>query len=432
MFARFPLILALLIAFVAAYVAPSGPTAQADEPGDYEESAEGAAPAAEAGEQATEAGETEKAQPAADQETEPPQPPAPKPQYEHEQTRIDAASADEPIRAEFSLPAAVAYVEQGAAAWSKANQCISCHTNGSYLRMRPALSAALGPASSEIRDLFLFEKSKLSKLKEKQLKKNIRPTITAYLAAGLAEWDAHMTGELSEETEDAFRLMFAAQAGDGSWSNEDCWPPIESSAYHAATVAAMATATAPGWLEKLASDKEDNADILAGIEKMKTFLRDTKPPHDYGRLLLLWTSTRVSGLIDEAQQNEIRDMILSHQNEDGGWSLRSFATPETWGSGNRAERLESEDEATRTMSDGHQTGLCVIVLRAAGVPANDARIQKAIGWIKSNQRESGRWWTRSLNTDRYHYITYTGSMYPLAALGACGELAPQGVAAKAE
>ena len=52
------------------------------------------------------------------------------------------------------------------------------------------------------------------------------------------------------------------------------------------------------------------------------------------------------------------------------------------------------------------TGLAVLVLREAGVPANDPRLQKGIQWLLANQRESGRWWTRSLNTDKAHYITY--------------------------
>ena len=41
------------------------------------------------------------------------------------------------------------------------------------------------------------------------------------------------------------------------------------------------------------------------------------------------------------------------------------------------------------------TGLAVLVLREAGVPANDPRLQKGVQWLLTNQRESGRWWTRS-------------------------------------
>jgi squalene-hopene/tetraprenyl-beta-curcumene cyclase len=53
------------------------------------------------------------------------------------------------------------------------------------------------------------------------------------------------------------------------------------------------------------------------------------------------------------------------------------------------------------------------------VPADDPRLQKAIAWISASQRESGRWWTRSLNTDSWHFITYSGTAYPLLALQMC-------------
>jgi hypothetical protein len=35
---------------------------------------------------------------------------------------------------------------------------------------------------------------------------------------------------------------------------------------------------------------------------------------------------------------------------------------------------------------------------------------------------TGRWWTRSLNTDTHHYITYSGTAYPLLALALCHAL----------
>jgi squalene-hopene/tetraprenyl-beta-curcumene cyclase len=50
------------------------------------------------------------------------------------------------------------------------------------------------------------------------------------------------------------------------------------------------------------------------------------------------------------------------------------------------------------------------------VPKQDARIQRAIEWLLKNQRASGRWWTRSLNTDEWHFITYSGTCYALLAL----------------
>jgi squalene-hopene/tetraprenyl-beta-curcumene cyclase len=270
-----------------------------------------------------------------------------------------------------------------------------------------------------MRRFFVGELGDLEKEDREKLKQGITPTQIAYIAAGLAEWDKHVAKKRSPETDAALRLMFAVQGDDGSFSNEDCWPPLESSHYHGATVAAMAVAAAPGWVEAvMAKDLE----LTSRYDRLMRYLRETKPPHDYGRLLLLWASTGLPNLIDAARKDSIMRSIWSHQQSDGGWSLRSFATPETWGSGNRAEKLRAEPELDAPLSDGHMTGLAVLVLRKSGVPKTDPRIEKAVQWIKSNQRESGRWWTRSLNTDKYHFITYSGSCYPLLALAQCDAL----------
>ena len=61
------------------------------------------------------------------------------------------------------------------------------------------------------------------------------------------------------------------------------------------------------------------------------------------------------------------------------------------------------------------------VLRGAGVPVNEPPIARGVAWLKSHQRESGRWFTRSLNKDNEHFISHAGSAYAVMALVACGE-----------
>ena len=161
-------------------------------------------------------------------------------------------------------------------------------------------------------------------------------------------------------------MTFQWQAEDGSCTNGDCWPPFESSPYHGTTVAAMAAATAPGWLDNLEDD-----DLLGKVEKMKRYLQTTPPPHEYGRMLLLWAATRLPGLMDEKQKQEAIAEIWKRQRDDGGWSIRSFSAPEAWGNGIREEKLMSEPEFEDPPSDRHQTGFAILVLRDAGVPADD-------------------------------------------------------------
>ncbi len=87
-------------------------------------------------------------------------------------------------------------------------------------------------------------------MKRDDLHKSTRPGQVIYSAAGLAEWDKHVTKSLSPETEQALKLMFEIQLPSGTWGSADCWPPYESDAFHEATVAAVAVADAPGWLAR--------------------------------------------------------------------------------------------------------------------------------------------------------------------------------------
>jgi squalene-hopene/tetraprenyl-beta-curcumene cyclase len=64
----------------------------------------------------------------------------------------------------------------------------------------------------------------------------------------------------------------------------------------------------------------------------------------------------------------------------------------------------------------------VYVLRvAAHLPADDARICLAVTWLKTHQRASGYWYTRSpKNSDELS--SYVGTAYAVLALKACGEI----------
>jgi len=354
----------------------------------------------------------------------------PAPQYESGDIVVTAARSDEAIRETLSAGKALEHLDHGALAWSRHRKCVTCHTNGSYMVIRPALSGQFGKPVESIREFFVEQLRDYIATDAATLQEGTRPAQAIYVAAGLAEWDAHVTRTLSSETDEALRLMLSLQRESGTWGSLDCWPPFESSAYHLATVAAMAAATAPGWLDGLRDTQDEST--LQAVARLHEYLRTTSPPHDYGRVLLLWTSTRVPGLLDRNRQRELVEMIWSHQRNDGGWSMRTFATPDAWGGGNRADKLRAEPEHEDPPTDGHQTGLCVLVLREAGVAAKDPRLQRAVGWLKNNQRESGRWWTRSLNTDRWHFITYSSTAYALLALAKCNALPEESRTAAAE
>ena len=332
-------------------------------------------------------------------------------QYHFGDVSIPPASADETIAERLSLTKAGAYLEDGAKAWVNDRGCVSCHTTGWYGILRPQLSSLLGPPDPSFRSF--LERILQETLAEERNKteRGTGPAEVVYLAAALAAWDAHITKQLSSETAKALELMFSLQRGNGAWYSVETWPPFESDAYQLATVAAMAVGLAPKWLNQHQTD-----DLGSGFLRLTRYLKSVPPPHEYARVALLWASQYQPDVLDAAGKEAIAKMILDRQRPDGGWSIRSFAEPEQWGVGNRSERLRGEADFGEPASDGHQTGLSIIVLSQAGLPSSHPALKRGIAWLERNQRQSGRWWTKSLNTDKWSFITYTGTLYPVLAL----------------
>ena len=339
-------------------------------------------------------------------------------QYHFMDVTIARPSPDE-AKIPFSPKLALDYMEQGALAWTGERQCVACHTNGSYMVVRPLLTSQLGRPQKELRDFFVSTLQKDLATDPAKLQSEVEPTQVVYVAAGLALWDAHVLHRLSPETSQALRLMFKLQTETGNWTiADDNNPPLESSPFQLATVAARAVGNAPGWLSR-----QRGLPVEAQINRLKNYLRaEGKLQGDYDRTDLLWAASEFPGLLDAKRMQELIEMISKHQKPDGGWSIRTFAMPEEWGKGNRAAKLRTEQEFADPPSDGHMTGLAIIALRKAGVPSSDPRIQRGISWLLANQRASGRWWTRSLNRDGWQFISYSSTVYPLLALFLCGAL----------
>ena len=127
--------------------------------------------------------------------------------------------------------------------------------------------------------------------------------------------------------------------------------------------------------------------------------------------MIVWADSYLGNLINEETKKATIDKLIALQNEDGGWGLA------TLGDWKRADGKQQDKQ----VSDGYGTGFVIYVLRRGGLPATDDSLRRGIRWLKTNQRESGRWFTRSLNRDNKHYITHAGSAMAVMALAACGE-----------
>ena len=72
--------------------------------------------------------------------------------------------------------------------------------------------------------------------------------------------------------------------------------------------------------------------------------------------------------------------------------------------------------------DAYGTGLALVVAREMGISAEDPRLRKGVAWLKGNQRESGKWFTRSPTKDSKNYFTNFGCAFAVLGLQSCGEL----------
>jgi len=142
------------------------------------------------------------------------------------------------------------------------------------------------------------------------------------------------------------------------------------------------------------------------------YLQNNPPPTLHHRAMLLWAASYLPDLQTVDENSATIADLLALQKPDGGWGL---ATLGNW------QRGDGSPQDTVT-SDGYGTGLAVFVLRRGGKSAADESLQRGIAWLKLHQRESGRWFTRSVHMDSMHYITHAGTALAVMALAECDEL----------
>lgn len=356
--------------------------------------------------------------------------PKPKPAFQYKSGDIEVSipTADEPRVKAFgpeSIKAAARYLDDGSICWVREKSCINCHTTGPYLSERPAWSKLLGAPKDEVLADFVERvPEKLAPVKETE-KDGLRYMSGSYLAVwrsmGLAEWDKHVTGKLSEATDRSLRDMFERQSADGSFvSYGEVEVPHITTDFELSLQAARAVTSAPGWLTSV----KDEA-LLARVEKMKSWLRNAKPKNDFDRVLRLQLGSYFPELVSATDRDAALTLLSTRQHSDGGWCIRDFSALDDWHfkiSDTVRTLVTNLPDAAKPGSDAYMTALAIVLMRQSNVPASDERLQRALTWLKREQRVSGRWWMQSLYRGNYSYITYIATCQALKALDLCGEL----------
>ena len=312
--------------------------------------------------------------------------------------KVAPLSPDEPFAKDYSAARAAASLDDMGLSWTRQHHCGSCHSNYPYLMARPALKGGDGAALAEVRKFFEDRAAHWDTAKPRW------DAEVVATAAALAVNDARTTGKLHPLTRQALDRMWTLQRPGGAWSWLKCnWAPFELDDYYGALLAAVGVGYAGP--EYTHSEK-----ARAGLEKLRGYFHKNPAPDLHHRTWLLWASQRVEGLMTDQEKQATIKQLRALQNADGGWSLPALGS---W------KRHNGKPNDPHVPSDGYGTGLVVFVLREAGVPARDEQLQKAVRFLRSSQRVSGRWFTRSLNNDEHHYIAHAGSAFAVLALRAC-------------
>ena len=155
---------------------------------------------------------------------------------------------------------------------------------------------------------------------------------------------------------------------------------------------------------KVNADNTAHRELRAALEEMVEKRWETDGPRWDAEVVM---SAATLALNDAATTGELQPTtrkaltrMWQVQRADGGFDWLKCGWPP----------MESDDDY----------GIAIAAL-ALGAASDDPRIQRGLQWLKANQRESGRWFTRSLNKDNKHFLSHAGTAFAVLALTACDE-----------
>jgi squalene-hopene/tetraprenyl-beta-curcumene cyclase len=275
--------------------------------------------------------------------------------------------------------------------------CVSCHTALPYALVRPALRGGETMSATEAKFVDNVTKRVRMWNEAKPFYPDKTPgdpktaqsrgTEAIMNALVLATHDAG-EGRMSDDTRTAFANMWGLQEKNGGWSwlnfHNAPWE-ADDSQFYGVSLAAIAVGSAPG-------DYRSSPAIQENVKQLREFLsQGAAAQSPLNRVVLLWASVKLPGILTSAQQKKIVDETLAKQQEDGGWSLSTVVG--TW------KRKDGTPMDPR--SDGYATGLVTYALQEAGIPRTQEQMKRGLAWLGDNQdKKEGMWMAYSLNKQR--------------------------------
>jgi squalene-hopene/tetraprenyl-beta-curcumene cyclase len=264
-------------------------------------------------------------------------------------------------------------------AWPRANggakPCISCHTGLPYLLARPALRQALGETEPTQWETGLLE--------------SMRSRIEKRTPDGAALGVESVMAALFLRSPAALDRMWALQVRDGKlaggwkWymTDLDPWEEPESELFGAA-LGAIAAGSEP-------EEYRNRPEIRERVAALAAYLRTAREGSPLqNRLAVAWASSKLPEAMDAKDRQSVIREAFEKQEPDGGWGIASLGP---W---------KKHPEAPEVVpgSTGYATAFTTLVLLECGVRPADARMAKALRWLRGHQdREGGYWNADSLN-----------------------------------
>lgn len=275
--------------------------------------------------------------------------------------------------------------------------CVSCHTGLTYLISRPALRQSLGETGGPtLYESVLVDSMRATVIRTdaKDLFGGLKGLIVdqvygaqVVLSSLVLANDDRSRGKLSPEGEAAFARMWSIQLKDGAgkgaflWSDFDLDPwETKDAATYGAALAALATGLAP-------ADYQARPEIQQNVAALEGYLREHLNGESlHNKMFLLWASSKLHGLLSDADRKAILQELWSKQEADGGFAVESF--------GNWKKR---EAAAPAVGSNAYLTALAAFAAEQAGVSPSQPGLAKALGWLGKHQDSSGAWIADSMN-----------------------------------
>ena len=269
-------------------------------------------------------------------------------------------------------------------AWPTANAsgtpCVSFHTGLTYLLARPGLRHVLGESAPTQYETGLLDalRARVEKKASQDLTPASGKTPTAAQSLGVES----ILSVLFLRTQPALDQMWALQHRDGNLKGAWAWFSLEldpwempESSYFGATLAALAVAGPP---------KENRPDRVS--ELVSYLRREAAAQPLQNRLMLLWAATRLPEALEPDVRKSILDEAWKKQQADGTWTIESLGP------------FQKHDKAPAAKGNtAYATALTAFLLEQAGVTSSDARLARALGWLRSHQEPEGYWEGESMN-----------------------------------